>query len=142
MARRACCGLIIADGMAPMASVFPMRNIWVRGHRTSIRLEPQIWDMLAEICRREFCTTEDVCTYVDGRGRGSLASLLRVFILDYFRTSATEEGHRTAGHGQGMFIAQQRERLEMRASKADCRETREGSNHDPRQARSGPGPAG
>ena len=76
------------------------------------------------------------------RRRESLTSSLRVFILDYFRTSATEEGHRTAGHGQGMFIAQQRERLEMRASKADCRETREGSNHDPRQARSGPGPAG
>ena len=29
-----------------------------------------------------------------------------VFILDYFRTSATEDGHRNAGHGQGMFLAQ------------------------------------
>jgi predicted DNA-binding ribbon-helix-helix protein len=78
--------------------------------------------MLAEICRREFCTTEDVCSYVDGRGRGSLASSLRVFILGYFHTSSTEDGHQRAGHGQGMFMAQQRERLEMRASEADRRE--------------------
>jgi hypothetical protein len=59
---------------------------------------------------------------VDGRGRGSLASSLRVFIPDYFRTSATEDGHRRAGHGQGMFMAQQRERLEMRAREAGRRE--------------------
>ena len=98
MARRACCGLSIADGMAPMASVFPMRNIWVRGRRTSIRLEPQIWDMLAEICRREFCTTEDVCSYVASLKHGSLASSLRVFMLDYFRAAATDDGHRNAGH--------------------------------------------
>ena len=45
---------------------------------------------------------------------GSLASSLRVFILDYFRTSATEDGHSHAGHGQGMFLSQQQERLEMR----------------------------
>ena len=100
--------------MAPMASVFPMRNIWVRGRRTSIRLEPQIWDMLAEICRREFCATEDVCSYVDGRGRGSRASSLRVFILDYFRASATESGHKRAGHGKGMFMLKRQERRHRR----------------------------
>ena len=64
--------------MAPMVSAFPdcradstdprpdrhsalvMRNVRVRGRRTSIRLEPQIWDTLAEMCRREFCTPHDV----------------------------------------------------------------------------------
>ena len=82
-------------------SALVMRNVSVKGRRTSIRLEPQIWDTLAEICRREFCTLHDVCSHVDGRKppHGSLASSLRVFILDYFRTSATEDGHRSAGHG-------------------------------------------
>jgi predicted DNA-binding ribbon-helix-helix protein len=102
-------------------SALVMRNISVRGRRTSIRLEPQIWDTLAEICRREFCTPHDVCSYVADLKppHGSLTSSLRVFILDYFRTSATEDGHNRAGHGQGMFLSQQRERREMRAVKAD-----------------------
>src|ERR1019366_532247 len=53
-----------------------MRNISVRGRLTSIRLEPQLWDTLAEICRREFCTPHDVCNHVAGRKppHGSLAS--------------------------------------------------------------------
>jgi predicted DNA-binding ribbon-helix-helix protein len=73
---------------------------------------------LAEICRREYCTTQDVCSYVAEHRHGSLASSLRVFILGYFHTSATEEGHRKAGHGQGMFLSQQQERWEMRVMKA------------------------
>ena len=73
------------------------------------------------ICRREYCTLDDICSYVAERKPPhiSLASSLRVFILDYFRTSSTEDGHRSAGHGQGMFLSQQRERLEMRKVKAD-----------------------
>ena len=74
---------------------------------------------------------------------GSLASSLRVFILDYFRTSATEDGHRNAGHGQGMFLSQQQERMEMRAMQAaDAPAT--SARFEPRSAaaRSGPGPVG
>lgn len=104
-------------------SALVMRNVSVRGRRTSIRLEPEIWNTLTEICRREFCTPHDVCSYVAGRRppHGSLASSLRVFILEYFHRCATEDGHRSAGHGQGMFLLQQRERLEMRAMKAEER---------------------
>ncbi len=29
------------------------RNVTVAGHRTSMRLEPAMWDALGEICRRE-----------------------------------------------------------------------------------------
>jgi predicted DNA-binding ribbon-helix-helix protein len=105
-------------------SALVIRNVNVHGRRTSIRLEPQIWVSMTEICRREFCTPHDVCAYVAEHKPpyGSLTSSLRVFILDYFRTCATEDGHRRAGHGQGMFLAQQRERLEMRKPKADALE--------------------
>jgi len=56
-------------------SALVLRNISVRGRRISIRLEPEIWDTLAEICRRELCTPNDVCSYVDERTppHGSLA---------------------------------------------------------------------
>jgi len=144
--------------MAPTASALPdrltasnedpkkhsalvVRNVHVHGHRTSIRLEPQLWDILAEICRREYCTPHDVCSYAAKRKlpHGSLASSLRVVILDYFRTSSTEEGHRHAGHGQGMFMSEQQERQEMRKLTAE-RRGRDASDGLPR--RSGPGPTG
>ena len=48
--------------------------------------------------------------------------LFCVFILGYFHASSTEDGHRKAGHGQGMFLIQQQERMEMRAMKALRRE--------------------
>jgi predicted DNA-binding ribbon-helix-helix protein len=33
-----------------------------------------------------------------GRAQSSLTAAIRVFLLDYFRAAATEEGHRRAGH--------------------------------------------
>ena len=67
---------------------------------------------MSEICRREFCTRHDVCSYVADHKppHGSLTSSLRVFIHDYFSTCATEDGHKRAGHGQGMFLSQQHDR--------------------------------
>jgi predicted DNA-binding ribbon-helix-helix protein len=98
---------------------------------------------LVEICRREYCTPHDVCSYVAGRKppHVSLASSLRIFILDYFRTSATEDGHRSAGHGQGMFLCEQQERKQMRKPKADSSDSMalEGWRTPPR-ARTGAGP--
>jgi predicted DNA-binding ribbon-helix-helix protein len=140
--------------MALMASAFPnprtaptqdsethtalmIRNVSVCGRRTSVRLEPQLWDTLAEICRRERCTPHDVCSYVAARRRGSLTSSLRVFILDYFRTSATEHGHIHAGHRQGMFLSEQQERRQMRKLKADAMERRDESNRVPLPGRAG-----
>jgi predicted DNA-binding ribbon-helix-helix protein len=100
-------------------SALVIRNVNVHGHRTSIRLEPQLWDTLAEICRREYCTPHDVCSHVAARRHGSLTSSLRVFILGYFHTSSTEAGHSHAGHGQGMFLSEQQERRQMRTIKTN-----------------------
>ena len=113
-------------------SALVMRNISVRVRRTSIRLEPQIWDTLAEICCREFCTPHDVCSYVAARrpANASLSSSLRVFILGYFRTCATEDGHQRAGRGQGMFLSEQEERKQMSTVKADPLESRATSELD------------
>jgi len=118
-----------------------IRNVTVHGHRTSVRLEPQIWESMTEICRREFCTPHDVCSYVAERKppHGSLTSSLRVFILHYFHISATEDGHRKAGHGQGMFLSQQEERMEMRKHKAHRREPADGWEPSGQRGRAGPG---
>ena len=79
------------------------RNVTVNGRRTSLRLEPETWEALAEIARREGRSVSDVVAGVDrGRGRAGLTSSVRVFVLSYFRHAATERGHTLAGHG-GLF---------------------------------------
>ena len=135
----------LAKARAIGHSALVIRNVSGRGHRTSIQLEPQTWDSMTEICRSEFCTPHDVCSYVAERKppHSSLTSSLRVFILDYFRTPSTQDGHTRAGHGQGMFMAQQRERMEMRKHEVDALERKgpDGLTPSPQRAKSGPGPA-
>ena len=76
------------------------RNVTIAGRRTSMKLEPDMWDALDELCRRERVTIHDVCTMVASRHHGNnLTAAMRVFILGYYRAAATEQGHQSAGHG-------------------------------------------
>ena len=84
----------------PSSSTLVIKNVWVGDRRTSLRLEPDMWDAMDEISQREDCTVHDLCTWVDEhREQSSLTAAIRVFICGYFRTAATEQGHRRAGHG-------------------------------------------
>ena len=76
------------------------RNVSVSARRTSLRLEPSMWDALAEIARRENMTIHQLCTQVDvRRHESSLTAAIRVFTLSYFRAAATEDGHGRSWHG-------------------------------------------
>lgn len=76
------------------------RNVFIGHHRTSIRLEPAMWDALAEICRREDMSLHEICGLIDARRQASsLTAAIRVFALAYFRAAATEDGHASSGHG-------------------------------------------
>lgn len=88
------------------ASTLLSRNITVKGRRTSVRLEPEMWVSLRDISRREVCTIHDICTLVAIRKNEhtSLTAAIRVFIMLYFRAACTEEGHRRAGHGDFEFM--------------------------------------
>ncbi|MGE0659874.1 MAG: ribbon-helix-helix domain-containing protein, partial [Reyranellaceae bacterium] len=85
---------------APIDGGLVPRNVTVAGRRTSVRLEPEMWEALHEVARREAVTIHDVCTIVaQRRTRSSLTAALRVFVLGYFRAAATESGHSEVGHG-------------------------------------------
>jgi predicted DNA-binding ribbon-helix-helix protein len=81
------------------------RNVTVNGRRTSLRLEPEMWDAIEEIAKRENVRVSDVVSRIDrevrsGAFQGSgLTARVRVFVLGYFRAAATERGHMNAGHG-------------------------------------------
>ena len=77
------------------------RNVTVAGRRTSLRMEPEMWDALQEASTREGLSLHDFCTAVARRrGAYSMTAAIRVHLLDYFRDAATEAGHRGAGHGK------------------------------------------
>ncbi|MBK1696517.1 ribbon-helix-helix domain-containing protein [Rhodovibrio salinarum] len=85
-----------------VASGLINRNVTVNGRRTSLRLEPEMWDALEEIAKREGVRVGDVVSRIDRspRGRGAgLTARVRVFAMGYFRAAATESGHMNAGHG-------------------------------------------
>lgn len=76
------------------------RNVTALRGRTSMRLEPELWEALEEICHREKLTLAEVVKRVEQRGHpGGRTSAVRVYVLGYFREAATREGHYIADHG-------------------------------------------
>ncbi len=82
-------------------STLVSRNITVLGRRTSVRLEPEMWNALREISCREECKTHDICSLIHLRKNPntSLTAAIRVFLMLYYRASSTDDGHNRAGHG-------------------------------------------
>lgn len=70
------------------------KNVRIHKRRTSIRLEPKMWEALQEIARMEGCTIHDLCGAVhDLKEPGaSFSAALRVFMIEYYRSAraATE----------------------------------------------------
>jgi len=90
-----------ADPQTETRSTLISRNITILGHRTSVRLEPEMWTALCDIARREGCRTHDLCSLIQLRKKSdtSLTAAIRVFLMLYYRASSTEEGHQRCGHG-------------------------------------------
>lgn len=99
------------------AIVGPLRsqNVVVDGRRTSMRLEPTMWEAFEEIAARERMSINDICGEINRRlgvrerlaggipddGDVTLTSAVRTFLVSYFRRAGTEQGHNEAGHGSG-----------------------------------------
>ena len=76
-----------------------------------MRLEPELWDALREICRRESTDIGTIVRQVEaqsragqignaGDGAGGRTSAVRVFIVQYFRTNgnAMKQDYAVARH--------------------------------------------
>jgi predicted DNA-binding ribbon-helix-helix protein len=84
-----------------LGSTLVNRNVTVAGHRTSVRLEPSMWHALQEVCAREHVSVHAAVSVIAaGRAESSLTSAIRAYLLCYFQSAATEDGHRDAGHGE------------------------------------------
>lgn len=89
----------VHDGSKIVPSRLISRNVPSPDGRTSMRLEPEMWDAITEIIARERYTLGELVERAErGVAEGGRTSAVRVFVLNYFRTAATEQGHRSAGH--------------------------------------------
>ena len=64
-----------------------IHNIVVAGRRTSVRLEPVMWQALREIAHAEGIGLNDLVTAIDRRREGlNLTAAIRVCIVDFYRS--------------------------------------------------------
>lgn len=84
------------DGRRP--STLVSRNITVGGHRTSVRLEPAMWEALYDVCRDERKSVSMVVTDIARhQAESSLTAAIRVYLMSYFRAAAVAAAARESG---------------------------------------------
>jgi len=84
-----------------MTSSLVSRNVTVGQKRTSVRLEPEMWRALEDLCQREAISINAFCTEVARKGRrSSFTSALRAEIVTYFQQAlwAAESRRRAPEH--------------------------------------------
>ncbi|MDG1458075.1 MAG: ribbon-helix-helix domain-containing protein [Pseudoprimorskyibacter sp.] len=64
------------------------RSVTLRGHRTSVTLEPLFWQALKDIARERRLAVNALAAEIDSQRdlETGLATALRVYILDWYRS--------------------------------------------------------
>ena len=75
------------------SSSLVIHNVVVAGRRTSVRLEPVMWDALRDIARQLRLSVHELVTTIDReRMASSLTAAIRVYIVDFYRAAAVPAG--------------------------------------------------
>lgn len=63
------------------------QSVTIRGHRTSVSLEPAFWEALKHIARKRTLTRNALVAEIDTarNTRTGLASAIRLYVLDWHR---------------------------------------------------------
>ena len=59
------------------------RSVTIAGHRTSLSLEQQFWDILQDIAQKNKMPLAKLIADIDQKRRGNLSSALRLYVLDH-----------------------------------------------------------
>jgi predicted DNA-binding ribbon-helix-helix protein len=60
------------------------KNVFVHGHRTSMRLEPEMWNALLEIAAEEGMTAHELVTRIAADRGVNLTSAVRCFVIRWY----------------------------------------------------------
>jgi predicted DNA-binding ribbon-helix-helix protein len=79
-----------------MSNKTAQRTVTISGRKLRISLEDPFWDALAEIAGKRGISRPEIVREVLATGpHANFSSAIRVYILDYHRTMASEAGNRT-----------------------------------------------
>ena len=74
-----------------MKSLVVKRSIVLAGHQTSVSIEDKFWDGMKEIARQRHVTVSELVGIVDTqRQHSNLSSAIRLFVLDFCRSRASD----------------------------------------------------
>lgn len=75
----------VEDGM-DLASCSAMRSVTINGRRTTMRLEPSMWNALRRIAETHNLTVNQLCSKIDSsRGEMSMTAAVRSYIVSYLQ---------------------------------------------------------
>ena len=78
------------NGSAQLASTLVMHNLYVSGRRTTVRLEPLMWEALTSIAAQRRQSVHELATEIDQGRTGSLTAAIRVFIVAFYQTALSQ----------------------------------------------------
>ena len=72
-------------GVFVKLSKLKKRNIALGSKKTSVTLEPLVWELFHDIAQEQECHVNDLCSFIDDRKNSdaSLSSAIRVFVMAY-----------------------------------------------------------
>ena len=78
--------------MGQLNSLVVKRSVVIAGRKTSISLEDAFWNSLREIAHRRKGTLSQLVASIDAnRKAANLSSVIRVFVLDFYRSQFEHE---------------------------------------------------
>lgn len=76
------------DAGVDRLSLLVPRNVWIDGHRTSVKLEPEIWDALRKIANHQGLSVHELVSGIDhSRPTRNLTSAVRAYVVNYLATA-------------------------------------------------------
>ena len=64
------------------------RSLSIRGHRTSLSVEDEFWDVLSQIAGERGQSVAGLITEIDRTRRSGLSSAVRLFVLETLKQKA------------------------------------------------------
>lgn len=61
--------------------IFQKKSLTLKGHKTSVALEKEFWDVLEEVARNRSISLPQLISEIDENRKGSLSSALRLYAL-------------------------------------------------------------
>ena len=63
------------------------RSVTINKHRTSLSLESEFWEAIKIVSNMKNCSIESLISRIDLNRKTSLASSIRVFLLQFFKNN-------------------------------------------------------